>query len=82
MELGSLGSNVLQAVLSGFHPNVYGIVAERFSFLLVFQCYPVLKIHNHKRDTMPSLPDALRSKRILEPNLALQNITNGQDPKD
>ncbi len=78
-ELGSLGSNVLQAVLSGFYPNVYGIVAERFSFLLVFQCYPVLKIHKYKRDTMPSLPDALRSKSILEPNLALQNITNGQN---
>ena len=78
-ELGSLGSNVLKAVLSGFHPNVYGIVAERFSFLLIFQCYPVLKIHKHKRETMPSLPDALRSKRILEPNLALQNITSEQD---
>lgn len=77
--LGSLGSNILQAVLSGFHPNVYGIVAERFSFLLVFQCHPVLKIY--KRTTIPSLSDVLRAKRILEPNLALQNITNEQDLK-
>ena len=82
-ELGSLGSNILQAVLSGFHPNVYGIVAERFSFLLVFQCHPVLKIHKRKKDTMPSLPDALRgNRRILEPQLALQNmIANERDLK-
>ena len=81
-ELGSLGGNVLQAVLSGFYPNVYGIVIARLSFLLVFQCYPVLKIHKHKRGTMPSLPDALRGNRILERNLALQNmIANERDLK-
>ena len=79
-KLGNSGSSVLQAVLSGFYPNVYGIVVERLSFLLVFQCHPVLKMH--KRTTMPSLSDALRGKRILEPNLALQNmIANEQDLK-
>ena len=62
-----LGSAVLQAVLSAFHPNLYGLVVERFSFLLVFQCHPSMKLR--EGSSMPVLRDALRGKRLLEPNL-------------
>ena len=64
-QSGHLGSAILEAVLSAFHPNLYGLVAKRFSFLLVFQCHPQMRIR--QRSAIPVLQDALRGKRLLEP---------------
>ncbi len=64
-QSGHLGSAILEAVLSAFHPNLYGLVAERFSFLLVFQCHPRLRIRPGA--AIPVLQDALRGQRLLEP---------------
>ena len=79
-----LGSAILQAALSAFHPNLYGLVAERFSFLLVFQCAPVLRVS--ARSTVPPLHDVLRGKRLLEPNLlrggAVSNTKEGNGVKE
>ncbi len=64
-QSGYLGTSILEAVLSAFHPNLYGLVAERFSFLLVFQCHPRMKIG--RGAATPVLQDALRGMRPLEP---------------
>ena len=78
--LEQLGGNILNAVLSSFYPNLYGIVVDRMSFLLLFQWCPSLKLTDKWK--APSLVEVLRSKRMLEKRLSLEDFTSSTSEKD